>query len=144
MAARGRLLLDRDPLKGLRKPREKKTARVVLTEDEYRALLGVSQQVGWRFHVALVLAHETGHRIGAIRKLLWADIDFEGREVRWRAEHEKSGYEHITPLTDEALAALKEAPLRDLAAPVHRGPFGAALQRTGPLPGGAGNVPAHD
>ncbi|MDE0472928.1 MAG: tyrosine-type recombinase/integrase, partial [Gammaproteobacteria bacterium] len=99
----------RNPLKGLRKPREKNPARVVLTEDEYRALLKVSWQVGWRFHVALVLAHETGHRIGAIRQLRWTDIDFEGREVRWRAEHEKTGHEHVTPLTDEALAALGEA-----------------------------------
>ena len=99
------LLLDSNPLKGLRKPREKNPNRVVLAEDEYRALLGVSRQVGWRFHVALVLAHETGHRIGAIRKLRWQDIDIEGRTVRWRGEHEKTGYEHTTPLTAEALAA---------------------------------------
>ena len=64
----GKLLLDSNPLKGLKKPREKNPKRVVLTEDEYRALLRVSQQVDWRFYVALVLAHETGHRIGAIRK----------------------------------------------------------------------------
>ena len=106
---RGRLLLDMNPLKGLRKPTEKNPNRVVLTEDEYRAVLKVSRRVGWRFHTALVLAHETGHRIGAIRQLRWADIDFEGREVRWRAEHEKTGYGHVTPLTDEAVAALKEA-----------------------------------
>ena len=106
---RGNLLVDRNPLKGLRKPTEKNPARVVLTEDEYRALLGVSRQVGWRFHVALVLAHETGHRIGAIRNLRWADIDLEAREIRWRAEHEKTGYEHTTPLTDEAVAALEKA-----------------------------------
>ncbi len=106
---RGRPLLDRNPLKGLRKPTEKNPARVVLTEEEYRALLGVSREVGWRFHVALVLAHETGHRIGAIRKLRWSDVDFEGREVRWRAEHEKTGYGHRTPVTDRALAALEEA-----------------------------------
>lgn len=106
---RGRLLLDRNPLKGLKKPREKNPARVVLTEDEYRAMLKVSRQVGWRFHIALVLAHETGHRIGAIRQLRWSDIDFEGREVWRRAEHEKTGYEHVTPLTDDAVAALKEA-----------------------------------
>ncbi len=106
---RGRPLLDRNPLKGLRKPTEKNPARVVLTEGEYRALLGVSREIGWRFHVALVLAHETGHRIGAIRKLRWPDIDFEGREVRWRAEHEKTGYEHVTPLTGKAVAALEEA-----------------------------------
>ena len=105
----GNLLLDSNPLKGLRKPREKNPTRVVLTEQEYEALLKVSRKVDWRFHVALVLAHETGHRIGAIRKLKWSDIDFEGEAVRWRAKHEKTGYEHVTPATDEALAALKEA-----------------------------------
>jgi integrase len=105
----GRLLLDRNPLKGLRKPVEKNPTRVVLTEEEYRALLNVSREVDWRFHAALVLAHETGHRIGAIRKLRWCDIDFEGRTIRWRAEHEKTGYEHRTPATDAVLAALEEA-----------------------------------
>ena len=105
----GRLLLDRNPLKGLRKPVEKNPTRVVLTEEEYQALLQVSRQVDWRFHVALVLAHETGHRIGAIRNLRWSDVDIEGRTIRWRAEHEKTGYEHRTPLTDEAITALKEA-----------------------------------
>ena len=106
---RGRLLLDRNPLKGLKMPAEKNPTRVVLSEDEYQALLGVSRQVGWRFHVALVLAHETGHRIGAIRQLLWADIDLDGGVIRWRAEHEKTGYEHRTPMTAEAVAALEEA-----------------------------------
>ena len=105
----GRLLLDRNPLKGLRKPREKNPTRVVLNEEEYRALVKVSRKVNWRFHVALVLAHETGHRIGAIRKLRWSDIDLESREIRWRAKHEKTGYEHRTPVTAEALAALEEA-----------------------------------
>ena len=78
----GRPLLERNPLKGLRKPREKNPARVVLTEEEYQALLRVSQQVGWRFRVALVLAHETGHRIGAIRNLRWSDVDIEGWTIR--------------------------------------------------------------
>ena len=105
----GRLLLQSNPLKGLKKPVEKNPRRVVVTEPEYKALLGVSLEVDWRFHVALVLAHETGHRIGAIRQLRWSDIDFEGRAIRWRAEHEKSGYGHLTPATAEAIAALEEA-----------------------------------
>ena len=74
---RGRLLLDRNPLRGLRTPTEKNPTRVVLAEDEYRALLKVSRRVDWRFRVALVLAHETGHRIGAIRHLRWSGIDSE-------------------------------------------------------------------
>ena len=73
----------------------------------------MSRQVDWRFRVALVLAHETGHRIGAIRQLRWSDIDMEGKTIRWRAEHEKSGYEHRTPVTAEALAALEEARKRN-------------------------------
>ena len=105
----GRLLLDSNPLKGLKTPTEKNPTRVVLAEDEYQALLQVSREVDWRFHVALVLAHETGHRIGAIRQLRWSDVDLEGRVVRWRAEHEKSGYEHRTPVTAEAIAGLHEA-----------------------------------
>ena len=39
----------------------------------------------------------------------WSDIDLEGGVVRWRAEHEKTGYEHRTPVTAEALAVLEEA-----------------------------------
>ena len=72
-------------------------------------MLKVSGRVGWRFRVALVLAHETGHRISAIRKLRWSDIDFEQRTILWRAEHEKTGYEHRTPVTAEATGALEEA-----------------------------------
>ncbi len=111
----GRLLLAANPLRGLKAPVEKNPLRVVLSDEEYRALLKVSGRVDWRFHVALVLAHETGHRIGAIRKLQWSDIDFEGRIIRWRAEHEKTGYEHSTPLTDKAITALKEALRRNSA-----------------------------
>ena len=85
----------------------------MLTEEEYRVLLHVSLEMDWRFHVALVLAHETGHRIGAIRQLQWSDIDLECGVVRWRAEHDKSGYEHRTPVTAEALAALEEARKRN-------------------------------
>ena len=109
----GRLLLDSNPLKGLKTPTEKNPTRVVLTEEEYQVLLKVSCQIDWRFRVALVVAHETGHRIGAIRQLRWSDIDMEGGVVRWRAEHDKSGYEHRTPVTAEALAALEEARKRN-------------------------------
>ena len=108
----GRLLLDSNPLRGLKTPKEKNPTRVVLSDEEYGALLRVSRKVDWRFHVALVLAHETGHRIGAIRQLRWADIDFEDRTIVWRAEHEKTGYEHVTPMTDEAVVALEEAAQR--------------------------------
>ena len=109
----GALLLDANPLRGLKPPTEKNPTRVLLTEDEYEALLQVSLEMDWRFYVALVLAHETGHRIGAIRQLRWSDIDLEGGVIRWRGEHEKTGYEHRTPVTVEALAVLQQARRRN-------------------------------
>ena len=122
--AEGKVLLESNPLKGLKTPTEKNPARIVLTEVEYQALLRVSRQVDWRFRVALVLAHETGHRINAIRQLRWSDIDLENGMVRWRAEHEKTGYEHRTPVTVEAIAVLEEARTRN---PGIGGCSGAAL-----------------
>ena len=105
----GRPLLEANPLRGLKTPKEKNPTRVVLSDEEYRALLQVSRRVDWRFQVALVLAHETGHRIGAIRQLRWSDIDLARETIRWRSEHEKTGYEHRTPVTAEAIAALESA-----------------------------------
>ena len=105
----GQLLLESNPLRGLKTPTEKNPTRVLLTELEYEALLEVSLEMDWRFRVALVIAHETGHRIGAIRQLRWSDIDLEGCIIRWRGEHEKTRYEHRTPVSAEALAALEEA-----------------------------------
>ena len=105
----GGWLLESNPLRGLKMPTEKNPARVILTDAEYEALLRVSREVDWRFRVALVLGHETGHRIGAIRQLRWSDIDLERGAVLWRKEHEKSGHEHRTPLTPAAVAVLGEA-----------------------------------
>ena len=105
----GRLLLESNPLRGLKTPAEKNPTRVLLTDPEYQALLQASEAMDWRFCVALVIAHETGHRIGAIRQLRWSDINMENKTIRWRAEHEKTGYEHRTPMTAEALAVLEEA-----------------------------------
>ena len=56
----GRLLLESNPLRGLKTPSEKNPTRVMLTQAEYETLLRVAGDVDWRFRVALVLAHETG------------------------------------------------------------------------------------
>jgi integrase len=106
---RGGFLLDRNPMKGYKLPREKNPRRVMITDEEYSALLTISKEFDWRFHVALVLAHETGHRIGAIRKLTWSDVDLTSETIRWRAEHDKKGYEHVTPMSSEARAVLEFA-----------------------------------
>ncbi len=61
---------------------------------------------------------ETGYSADRLGRLVrdgwdaehrWSDVDFDGRAVRWRAEHDKTGHEHTTPVTAEALSVLEDA-----------------------------------
>lgn len=102
-------LLDANPTTGYPLPTEKNPRRPRLTEERYQAMLAVAGGVDWRFKLALVLANETGHRVRAIRRLQWKDLDLGERLVRWRGGEDKSGNEHVTPLTAEAARSLREA-----------------------------------
>ena len=73
----GNYLLGRNPLKGLPLPKEQNPNRPIIGGERYLAMLDVAGQVDWRFVAALIIAHETGHRIGAIRKLRWSDVNLE-------------------------------------------------------------------
>jgi integrase len=112
---RGGVLLERNPLKGLPIPREENPRRPLLSDDQYRALRAIAPEVSDGFELALVLAHDTGHRIGAIRQLRWSDIDFVQKSITWRPENDKIGMEHRAPLASDALAALDRARKRRLA-----------------------------
>jgi integrase len=106
---RGDQLLERNPLKGLRVPKEENPKRALLTAEQYAKLKEIAPRVHKLFPLALVLAHETGHRIGAIRQLRWSDIDFSNKQVLWRGENDKIGMQHRAPLSTEALRALQQA-----------------------------------
>ena len=104
----GSVLLDRNPLKGFPLPREESPLRPVLIAEQYAKLRTAARDRGAAAEALLVLCHETGHRIGAVRQLRWIDIELtagKGR-VRWRAELDKIGYEHSTPITDDVVALL--------------------------------------
>jgi integrase len=106
----GSSFLERNPLKGLKYPKVTDAVRHIMPQSEYDKLLAAAQsEQDWRLKFALVLAHETGHRIGSIRHLRWSDIDFEEATVHWRAEYDKQNYDYHTPLTQAALEALREA-----------------------------------
>lgn len=36
-------------------------------------------------------------RVGSIRKLAWADVNWDNATIRWRAEHDKKGKEWLIP-----------------------------------------------
>jgi integrase len=101
--------LDRNPLKGCPWPKGTTPKRPVLRHEDYEALLRVGRAVNPLFELALILAHETGHRIGSINALRWSDMDLERGVIRWRAAADKIGLEHETMVTAEAIAALERA-----------------------------------
>ena len=102
-------LLQANPVKGLKMPREESPKRVMLEQAEYLALLAVAPEVDWRFELALVLAHDTGNRIGSIRRLRWADIALGDEVIHWRKENDKIGFERSTPIMPDAMEALRRA-----------------------------------
>jgi len=110
---RGGVLLERNPLKGLPLPKEENPVRERMPEEMYQALRAVAGDVSALFRLAFVLAHDTGHRIGAIRMLRWADVNLETLTIRWREANDKIGFEHTTPLVGESVALLTVAQLTE-------------------------------
>jgi integrase len=99
-------LLTYNPLKGLAYPNGDCPRRPVLDEERYVKMRGVAGRVHALCESLLVVAHETGHRVGAVRQLRWPDVDLERALVNWRPETDKIGFAHRTPLSDEALSIL--------------------------------------
>lgn len=103
----GRPLIMRNPLHGLHYPKEESPRRPIVNDETYLSLLAVAAQIDPMFETGLIVANETGHRIGAISMLRWSDVNFEDETIPWRATHDKIGFEHQTPMTPELLAALQ-------------------------------------
>ena len=141
----GRYLLREDPLRGYSSPREENPARPVASDDDLVRLLAVADEVHPSLAPMLLIASETGRRIGAICALQFGDLDLSTSEtapfgrIRWRAEADKQGYETVAPISprvrsviDSIVAerpGLGRAPLfpapKDPARPVRRDVAGA-------------------
>jgi integrase len=100
-------LLDRNPLRGLKVPREESPRRPMFTPEQCSALHRAAQEHSPTAERFVMLARYTGHRSGAIRQLRWSDIDLNEGTIRWRAEVDKIGYEHRNPMHAELIAFLK-------------------------------------
>jgi len=108
----GERLLRDNPLIGIRLPSEKNPKRPVMQHEEYLRLLAVAQRVHPLLKLALVVAEGTGRRLSAWRNLFWEDVDLDAETIRWRAAHDKKGYEQVVPMSDavkEALSAARRA-----------------------------------
>lgn len=127
----GEPLLPVNPLVRLRVSKERQPKRPVANPERYEAVKAVAHKLPASFGLALDLAWETGHRIGAILALKWEHIITDpalalaaARElkprapwtlelfafggIRWYAGRRSDNkvHEHVTPMTEAALAAL--------------------------------------
>ncbi len=100
-------LVERNPLRGLKVPREENPQRSTFTLEQCVALRRAAAEHSPLAELAVMLAWCTGHRSNSIRQLRWSDIDLERGTIRWRAEADKSNYEHRTPLHAELVTFLK-------------------------------------
>jgi integrase len=126
----GRRLLAGDPMAGIVIPAEKNAKRPVANEARYQALVKVADRADptGRFRCVLALARTTGRRIRAICELRASDV-LRSREamrralaqygmdlafadlwphgaIRWPSSTDKLGFEAITPISQQARAAL--------------------------------------
>lgn len=99
-------LLTHNPLKGLAYPAADTPRRPMLDQERYLKMRSKAHEVHTHCEALIVIAHETGHRVGSVRQLRWSDVDLEKRLVDWRAETDKIGFAHRTPLSDDAVLAL--------------------------------------
>lgn len=103
---RGELLLERNPFRGYPIPVEANPVRQVFTQKQYEGLRASARAIHPVFAFTLAVAYHTGHRIGAIRQLRWSDVDLSKKEIRWRAEHDKIGRSHATPISIDLAVVL--------------------------------------
>ena len=115
----GEFLLERNPLQGVKRIREKNKKQPAATWERYEATVAAMQKLGaesesdddrlrWvRMEFALFLAERTGKRLGSIRQLRWEDFSFEQQVVHWRAEADKKGYSWQVPMPADFFDAVK-------------------------------------
>lgn len=115
----GQFLLDRNPLAGIRRVREKNKKQPVATWERYQATVAAMQQLRagsesdderlrWvRMEFALFLAEATGKRLGSIRQLRWEDFGFDRQVVYWRSEADKKGYKWEVPMPADFFDTVK-------------------------------------
>lgn len=105
----GSFLLKADPTRGLDLPLVTNPSRPIADDNRYAALLEAADQVHPYMRSLLILAGETGRRIGAIVALHYSDwLPDRGTygAIRWRADSDKLGEEWVAPVTPTVRAEI--------------------------------------
>lgn len=101
----GARLLAEMPILEWTIPREENPRRPQLPAAAYEALMRCAWGIEPRLWLALVVCHETGHRLNSVRQLRWGDLNTTSATITWRGAAQKNRTEHVTPLTATAAEA---------------------------------------
>ena len=99
--------LQRSPMLGIKMLHEN-NHRDRICDDEELTLLTQNAEPGLR--LAIIIAHNTGMRMGEISALTWSDIDMKGETIRIRGATTKTGEGREIPLDDVLKAELEKVP----------------------------------
>ena len=111
--AMARELIEHDPTAGLEPPGREKSRDRVLEDGELATVWKAAVRTGFPYGCILRLLILTGCRRDEIGALRWSEVrDLDGPEPRIElaSERTKTGEPRIVPLSDPAVAALRDCP----------------------------------
>jgi integrase len=104
--------LDHSPMEGMRKPATAAPRERVLTDDEVKKLWrglpeALPRSLACQQIIKLCLL--TAQRVGEVAGMTRAELDLKARTWTIPAARSKNKHSHVVPLSDAALAIIKEA-----------------------------------
>jgi integrase len=101
-------LAPADPTAGVRKPAKEAQRDRVLTDNEIRAFLDGTEQLGRPFGLVFRLMLLTAQRESEVAGMAWSELDLEGRTRTIPGARAKNGKPHIVHLNGLAVEVLNQ------------------------------------
>ncbi len=92
--------IERSPCDGIKPPAKLNSRDRVLTDDELVRVWIGAEQMGFPYGRILQLLFLTGLRLGEVSGLRWGEVNLSQRSLTLPAARNKSGRDHVLPLTD--------------------------------------------
>ena len=103
-------VVDASPCDKIKVPAAEESRDRVLSDDEVRLAWTAFERLGWPFGQIAQLLLLTGARRDEIASGRWSEIDLEAKTWTIAKERSKNGVAHEIPLSDAAIAILKQLP----------------------------------
>lgn len=106
--AKGRDIIEENPLDGIKPPAQEKPRNRVLTDDEIKLFWNASEGLGYPFGPIYRLLLLTGQRLREVAEMEWREIESDNWTLP--QSRSKNDDEHVVPLSPEAQAILADLP----------------------------------